>query len=168
MGYTEKKGCAYRLNAAVREIGICRGKQGIEQHCHSEPVRTTFVGISIEFQVVYRHTVCSNLPFSRVYPREVVLLFERLPRQCALLYRNDLEFGFTMTGNSTALQIPIYLYLFIPPKLYFLAAGQNPAFIRRKGNWAGCGFSCFRVQVRLSQRHRRGFRIEVLQEDLLF
>ncbi len=28
---------------------------GIEQHCHSEPVLTTFVGISIEFQAAYRH-----------------------------------------------------------------------------------------------------------------
>ena len=26
-----------------------------EQHCHSEPVRTTFVGISIEFWAIYRH-----------------------------------------------------------------------------------------------------------------
>ena len=31
-------------------------KPGIEQHCHSEPVRTTFVGISIEFQDQERHT----------------------------------------------------------------------------------------------------------------
>ena len=41
------------------------------------------VGISIEFQTAYRHTVSSSLPFSGVYPREVVLLFGRLPRQCA-------------------------------------------------------------------------------------
>ena len=27
-----------------------------EQHCHSEPVRTTFVGISIEFRGQERHT----------------------------------------------------------------------------------------------------------------
>ena len=31
-------------------------RPGIEQHCHSEPVRTTFVGISIEFRTAYRHT----------------------------------------------------------------------------------------------------------------
>ena len=26
-----------------------------EQHCHSEPVRTTDLGISIEFGTIYRH-----------------------------------------------------------------------------------------------------------------
>ena len=31
------------------------GSAGSEQHCHSEPVRTTFVGISIEFQAAHRH-----------------------------------------------------------------------------------------------------------------
>ena len=29
------------------------GSAGPEQHCHSEPVRTTFVGISIEFEAVF-------------------------------------------------------------------------------------------------------------------
>ena len=32
------------------EVSACT-----EQHCHSEPVRTTFVGISIEFRAIYRH-----------------------------------------------------------------------------------------------------------------
>ena len=39
MGYTEKKDFAYRLNAAARKNGICRGNRGLEQRCHSEPVR---------------------------------------------------------------------------------------------------------------------------------
>ena len=30
-------------------------RRGIEQHCHFEPVRTTLVGISIEFRAVHRH-----------------------------------------------------------------------------------------------------------------
>ncbi len=30
-------------------------KLGIEQHCHSEPVRFPGVGSSIEFQEAYRH-----------------------------------------------------------------------------------------------------------------
>ena len=74
---------------AVWQIGIWR----IVRTCHSDKVAHTGVGISIEFQVVYRHTVCYNLPFPCVYPREVVLLFGRLPRQCELLYRNDREVG---------------------------------------------------------------------------
>ena len=74
------------------KLEFVEGSAGPEQHCHSEPVRTTFVGISIEFQVVYRHTVCSGLPFSGIYPRKVVLLFWRLPRQESELARNDREF----------------------------------------------------------------------------
>ena len=31
------------------------GSQGIEQHCHSEPVLFPGVGISIEFWAIYRH-----------------------------------------------------------------------------------------------------------------
>ena len=38
------------------KLEFAEGNQGIEQHCHSEPVRTTFVGISIEFRTAYRHT----------------------------------------------------------------------------------------------------------------
>ena len=71
---------------------FAEGSQGIEQHCHSEPVRTTFVGISIESRAAHRHTGRFILPFSGAHPREIVLLSRRLPRQCALLYRNDREF----------------------------------------------------------------------------
>ena len=52
----------------------------------------TGVGISIEFQAAHRHTVCSNLPFPGIHSRKVVRLSGGLPRQCALLYRNDREF----------------------------------------------------------------------------
>ena len=34
------------------------GSAGSEQHCHSEKVAHTGVGISIEFQMIYRHTDC--------------------------------------------------------------------------------------------------------------
>ena len=78
-----------------------------EQHSHSEPVRTTFVGISIEFRAAYRHTDRSFAPFSGIHPRKVALLTGGLPRQCA--------HWLAMTGNSgsecpvlTARQIPIY------------------------------------------------------------
>ena len=57
----------------------------------------TGVGIPIEFQATYRHTVCSNLPFSGAYSRKVVRLTGRLPHQSA-----D---WFAMTDNR---QIPIY------------------------------------------------------------
>ena len=67
-------------------------RPGIEQHCHSEPVRTTFVGISIEFQTIYRHTDCFILPFPGVHPQETVLLSRRLPHQS--------EDWFAMTGKS--------------------------------------------------------------------
>ena len=56
---------------------------GFEQHCHSEPVRLSGVGISIEFRAAYRHTACSNLPFLGIHPREMVLLSGRLPHQSA-------------------------------------------------------------------------------------
>ena len=51
------------------------------------------VGIPIEFQAAYRHTDRSFTTFSGIYPREVVRLTGGLPRQCALLYRNDREFA---------------------------------------------------------------------------
>ena len=55
---------ADRVKAAKRKIGIWRAvRTG-----HSEPVRTTFVGISIEFQAAYRRTVRSILPFSGIHP----------------------------------------------------------------------------------------------------
>ena len=62
----------------------------------------TGVGISIEFQAAHRHTVRSNLPCYGVHPREMVRLTRRLPRQCALLYRNDREFDkFQFAYNRT-------------------------------------------------------------------
>ena len=64
-----------------------------EQHCHSEPVRLSGVGISIEFQAAHRHTVCSNLPFPGIHSRKVVRLSGGLPHQS--------EDWFAMTGNST-------------------------------------------------------------------
>ena len=67
----------------------------------------TGVGISIEFRAAHRHTGRSFAPFSGIHPRKIVLLFGRLPRQCALLYRNDMEFGFAMTGNSINSQFTV-------------------------------------------------------------
>ena len=90
------------------------GSQGIEQHCHSEPVLFPGVGISIELQATHRHTGCSILPFSGVHPREVVLLSGRLPRQCALLYRNDWKFGFGMTRSDDALNYNLLHHRTIP------------------------------------------------------
>ena len=94
--------------AAIKE------SQGIEQHCHSEPVLFPGVGISIELQATHRHTGCSILPFSGVHPREVVLLSGRLPRQCALLYRNDWKFGFGMTRSDDALNYNLLHHRTIP------------------------------------------------------
>ena len=68
------------------------GSQGIEQHCHSEPVRTlVWESPSNSRQPIVIQTALFA-PFSGVHPREIVLLSGRLPRQCALLYRNDREF----------------------------------------------------------------------------
>ena len=39
-----------------------------EQRCHSEPVRLSGVGISIEFQIIHRHTDRSILPFPGIHP----------------------------------------------------------------------------------------------------
>ena len=52
-----------------------------EQHCHSEKVAHTGVGISIELWATHRHTDRSFVPFSRIYPREVVRLTGGLPRK---------------------------------------------------------------------------------------
>ena len=56
-----RKKCMFssRVLRRKRINGICGESHGLEQHCHSEPVRLTGVGISIEFQAAYRHTVCS-------------------------------------------------------------------------------------------------------------
>ena len=60
-------------------------------------------GKSSSYKLFY-YTVYRNLP---VCYRKMVLLSGRLPRQCELLYRNDRKFGFAMTGNSMARQIPL-------------------------------------------------------------
>ena len=52
----------------------------------------TGVGISIKIRIIYRHTDCSNPPFSGIHPQEIVLLFRRLPHQESGLVRNDREF----------------------------------------------------------------------------
>ena len=94
--------------AAIKE------SQGIEQHCHSEPVLFPGVGISIELQTTHRHTGCSILPFSGVHPREVVLLSGRLPRQESELARNDRKVGNPPNSNSS-LRPVISLNHFIKP-----------------------------------------------------
>ena len=70
-----------------------------EQHCHSEPARTLVwesPSNSVLFIVI--QTALFVL-FSRIRPREMVLLTRRLPRQC--------EHWLAMTGKSIARQIPI-------------------------------------------------------------
>ena len=62
----------------------------------------TGVGISIEFRAAYRHTDRSFALFSVILPREVVRLFGGLPRQCALLYRNDWKFDSPTNPNLSA------------------------------------------------------------------
>ena len=70
------------------KLGICRAVRT----CHSEPVRLSGVGISIEFRAARRHTDCPFVPFSGVHPREIVLLSGRLPRQCDHRLAMTLEF----------------------------------------------------------------------------
>ena len=106
--------------------------QSIEQHCHSEPVRTTFVGISIEFRAAHRHTDCSILLFSEILPREIVLLSRRLPRQFA----NWLA----MTGNSIARQIVYLLSKTDMHKLEFAEesrASNNTVIPNQSADWCG-------------------------------
>ena len=46
------------LPDATRQAGkleFVEERLGIEQHCHSEPVRFPGVGIPIEFRTIYRH-----------------------------------------------------------------------------------------------------------------
>ena len=51
-----------------RKIGICRGKTGHRTTLSFRTSAHTGVGISIEFQAAYRHTVRSILPFSGIHP----------------------------------------------------------------------------------------------------
>ena len=70
-------------------------------HRQNESFRTspqTGVGISIEFQIIRRHTDGSILPFSGIHPRKVVLLTGGLPRQCV--------HWLAMTGNSPNSNLP--------------------------------------------------------------
>ena len=72
-------------------------RPGIEQHCHSEPVRTTFVGISIEFRATYRHTGRS---FFVLFPGICLCVIEKwysYPGDCHTRKAD----WFAMTGNST-------------------------------------------------------------------
>ena len=88
----------YRLNAAARQLGICRGK---ERPRTTRSFRTSAhagVGISIEFQASHRHTDCFFCIFPELI-REIVLLSRRLPRQC--------DHWLAMTWNSIARQISI-------------------------------------------------------------
>ena len=92
------------------KLGICRGKSGHRTTLSFRTSAHTGVGISIEFRATYRHTdrsfcaVFRNLP---VCYRKMMLLFGGLPHHLSGLVRNDREFGFAMTGNSMARQIPI-------------------------------------------------------------
>ena len=81
----------FGLDQQTDKLEFVEESRRIEQHCHSEPVRLSGVGISIEFQIIHRHTDRSILPFPGIHPWELVLLSGRLPRQRALLYRNDRE-----------------------------------------------------------------------------
>ena len=62
------------------------------------------MGISIELWATHRHTDRSFVPFSGIYPREVVRLTGGLPRQESELARNDREFDkfqFAAPQNDT-------------------------------------------------------------------
>ena len=74
------------------KLEFVEGSQSIEQHCHLRTSAPASVEISIEFQTAYRHTDGPILPFPGIHPREMVLLFRRLPHQESGLVRNDREF----------------------------------------------------------------------------
>ena len=97
-----KRSVKARLLAAVKQQ---TGKLEFDELSNSRSLRLahrqnasfrtspqTGVGISIELWATHRHTDRPFVPFSGIYPREVVRLTGGLPRQCALLYRNDREF----------------------------------------------------------------------------
>ena len=121
----------YRDSVANGEIGIWRGKTGHRTTLSFRTSAHTGVGISIEFQATYRHTGHSFLPFSGIHPRKGVLLSGGLPRQCALLYRNDLEFN-----KFQFAPMPVYVKKFFIRKLYhnfFKTAMPFRAHLGRKG-----------------------------------
>ena len=75
-----------------RQSGIYRGKTGHRTTLSFRTSVHTGVGISIKIRAAFRHTVCSILAFSGVYPRKVVRLSGGLPHQESGLVRNDREF----------------------------------------------------------------------------
>ena len=76
-----------RYRSVVRQIGIWR----TVRTCHCEPARTlVWQSPSSSGQPIVIQAVLFA-PFSGLHPQKVVLLTGRLPRQCALLYRNDLR-----------------------------------------------------------------------------
>ena len=97
-----KRSVKARLLAAVKQQ---TGKLEFDELSNSRSLRLahrqnasfrtspqTGVGISIELWATHRHTDRSFVPFSGIYPREVVRLTGGLPRQCA--------HWLAMTGNS--------------------------------------------------------------------
>ena len=63
-----------------------------EQHCHSEPVRLSGVGISIEFWAAHRHTVCSFCTVSRNSSTRSGTSNQGIATPVCELARNDREF----------------------------------------------------------------------------
>ena len=108
------------------------GSQGIEQHCHSEPVRTlVWESPSNSRQPIVIQTVLFA-PFSGVHPREIVLLSRRLPRQCELLYRNDREFNkFQFRDQLTKRRLPDSCFFLFFCAFPFLA--NKSGFLPEKG-----------------------------------
>ena len=90
------------------KLGICRIPCHCDwrtvRTCHSEPVRTTFVGISIEFQAAHRHTGVLTCHF----PKFIHEKWCFYPGDC---HTSDIGHWFAMTGSSiphpSARQIPI-------------------------------------------------------------
>ena len=68
------------------------GSAGPEQHCHSEPVRLSGVGISIEFWAAHRHTVCSFCTVSQNSSTRSDTSIRGIATPVCALARNDREF----------------------------------------------------------------------------
>ena len=76
----------------TRSVSFCVAVNWNLEHRQNVSFRTsahTGVGISIEFQIIHRHTDCSILPFSGIHPQKIVLLSRRLPHHLRGLVRND-------------------------------------------------------------------------------
>ena len=84
-----------RVKSAERQIKIWRAVRT----CHSEPVRTLVWESPSNFGQPIVIQTALFVPLSGIFPREVVLLIRRLPRQ--------FENWLAMTGKSAARQIPI-------------------------------------------------------------